>query len=292
MSENIPSRADLPCIWRDGCTHSRACQAAGCCQGLARNREQPLSKSLVDEMKQVTDKAVSKVHEIFEEKPSSNPVAIGCRGAYQLTKQEGWREAADEIERLNTLNLELGHANAEECSRLQQRVAELEQDIDKCVANHAADLTAQPPATPHLREPPHCSTCACGMPSEPPAASQYVVPHVVMDTIYETLKFYANLCSYEGERTGGVLAGCPRGPAPTPQQLIPWAQRAMAMIDSIVLGREALTKPATPDLLDIPDFLRNQENLRAERAEDEKPRALPMRTAEGWQCSLPALPSR
>ena len=25
--------------------------------------------------------------------------------------------------------------------------------------------------------------------------------------------------AYEGERTGGVLEGCPRGPAPTPEQL-------------------------------------------------------------------------
>jgi hypothetical protein len=68
----------------------------------------------------------------------------------------------------------------------------------------------------------------------------YTVPNVVMDTIYETLKFYANLCSYEPERLGGVLAGCPRGPEPTPDQMVIHAQRALMMIDRDVLGRPAV----------------------------------------------------
>lgn len=65
----------------------------------------------------------------------------------------------------------------------------------------------------------------------------YHVPHAIMDSIYETLKFYANLCSYQGERTGGVLAGCPRGPTPTPDDLIVHAQTVLQMIDRNVLGR-------------------------------------------------------
>lgn len=107
--------------------------------------------------------------------------------------------------------------NVETVAKLQRSRDALEADLKRFVAHAARGV-------------------------QPPNASQYVVPHVVMDTVYETLKFYANQCSYEGERTGGVLAGCPRGPTPTPQQLIPWAQRALAMIDSVVLGRDAVTK--------------------------------------------------
>lgn len=69
--------------------------------------------------------------------------------------------------------------------------------------------------------------------------ASYTVPHALMDEIYETLKFYANRCSYQGERTGGVLAGCPRGPEPTTEQLIVHAQNTLLKIDREVLGRAA-----------------------------------------------------
>lgn len=75
----------------------------------------------------------------------------------------------------------------------------------------------------------------------------YHVPHAVMDEIYETLKFYANLCNYQGERTGGVLAGCPRGPTPTPDDLIAHAQKALKMIDRSVLGRAEKETKSAPD---------------------------------------------
>lgn len=65
----------------------------------------------------------------------------------------------------------------------------------------------------------------------------YEIPQGLMDQIYETLKWYANLCSYQGERTGGVLKGCPRGPAPTPDKLVRYAQQALDRINKEVLKR-------------------------------------------------------
>jgi hypothetical protein len=86
-----------------------------------------------------------------------------------------------------------------------------------------------------------CDCADCGNTQPAPESGDvqivYSVPYTVMDAIYETLKFYANLCSYDGERTGGVLAGCPRGPKPTPEQLIAHAQEALRLIDRDVLGR-------------------------------------------------------
>lgn len=41
----------------------------------------------------------------------------------------------------------------------------------------------------------------------------------LMERIYAVLQFYASEHSYRGERIGGVLKGCPRGPAPTPQEM-------------------------------------------------------------------------
>lgn len=66
----------------------------------------------------------------------------------------------------------------------------------------------------------------------------YVVSKELMSVIYETLKFYGNQFSYEAERTDGVLAGCPRGPTPTPAELIRWANYVLVHIDREVLHRE------------------------------------------------------
>lgn len=65
----------------------------------------------------------------------------------------------------------------------------------------------------------------------------YTVPAGLMDTIYRTLQWYANRTSYQGERTGGVLQGCPRGPAPTSDKLVRYAEQAIERIDKEVLKR-------------------------------------------------------
>lgn len=44
--------------------------------------------------------------------------------------------------------------------------------------------------------------------------------------LFSVLDYYSNRFTYEGERTGGVLQGCPRGPAPTPDQLTHEAEKA------------------------------------------------------------------
>jgi len=71
----------------------------------------------------------------------------------------------------------------------------------------------------------------------PSEEKSYAVPERLMDLIYETLKWYGNECSYQGERTGGVLKGCPRGSAPTPERLTLYARQALKRIDKEVLGR-------------------------------------------------------
>jgi hypothetical protein len=42
----------------------------------------------------------------------------------------------------------------------------------------------------------------------------------LLDQAYQILDGYGNLDTYRAERTGGVLAGCPRGEVPTPDKLI------------------------------------------------------------------------
>ena len=49
--------------------------------------------------------------------------------------------------------------------------------------------------------------------------------------IFNTLQDYANVCSYRGERTGGVLKGCPRGPKPTADKLVRPAQFALKRLE-------------------------------------------------------------
>jgi hypothetical protein len=67
----------------------------------------------------------------------------------------------------------------------------------------------------------------------------YTVPADVMNVIYNTLQYFGNETSYRGQRTGGVLQGCPRGPAPTPAEMSVHARLALKMIDLKVLGRES-----------------------------------------------------
>ena len=58
------------------------------------------------------------------------------------------------------------------------------------------------------------------------------VPSDLMERIYATLNYYANLTIYEGARVGGVLAGCPRGPKPTPEELTFEAAQMLKQVDT------------------------------------------------------------
>lgn len=66
------------------------------------------------------------------------------------------------------------------------------------------------------------------MTQEAREAEYVLVPRDLAGRIYDGLEnYYGNVCTYRGERTGGVLAGCPRAPDPTPDQLVVEA-RALA----------------------------------------------------------------
>ena len=54
-----------------------------------------------------------------------------------------------------------------------------------------------------------------------------IVSDELLNRIYNVLQDYGNVCTYRGERTGGVLAGCPRGHAPLPEEL---AQPAISVL--------------------------------------------------------------
>ena len=58
------------------------------------------------------------------------------------------------------------------------------------------------------------------------------VPDDLMERIYATLLYYGSLHTYRGERTGGVLQGCPRGPKPTEEQLVFEAREMVRQIDA------------------------------------------------------------
>jgi hypothetical protein len=84
---------------------------------------------------------------------------------------------------------------------------------------------------------------ARGVPGDVPPAEAltvgkiYEVPEALMNRIYNTLQFYANETSYLPPRIGGVVAGCPRGPAPTPIQLTMNARFIVREIDRDLLKR-------------------------------------------------------
>lgn len=66
----------------------------------------------------------------------------------------------------------------------------------------------------------------------------YHVPREMMNRIYNVLRAYANTYTYLPQRTGGVLAGCPRSPTPTPDQLAIHAKWMLRDIDANLLHRE------------------------------------------------------
>lgn len=47
----------------------------------------------------------------------------------------------------------------------------------------------------------------------------YRISKGLMEEIFSTLVFYSHESSYEAERIGGVLQGCPRGEIPTPKRM-------------------------------------------------------------------------
>jgi hypothetical protein len=77
--------------------------------------------------------------------------------------------------------------------------------------------------------------------------------------VWNTLMFFASESSYTtGERTGGVLAGCPRNPPPTYAEMACYARQAAASLVRY-LGREPeewLTSSA--DVSGVPTSQRSQ----------------------------------
>lgn len=65
----------------------------------------------------------------------------------------------------------------------------------------------------------------------------YQVSEAMMNRIYNTLSQYANETTYLPPRIGGVVAGCPRGPAPTPIELAMSARFMLREINRDLLGR-------------------------------------------------------
>lgn len=69
--------------------------------------------------------------------------------------------------------------------------------------------------------------------------TEYVIPAPIMNRLYNVLSHYANVTSYQAPRIGGVVAGCPRGETPTPDELV-WSARWMLReIEREVLKRDA-----------------------------------------------------
>jgi hypothetical protein len=66
-----------------------------------------------------------------------------------------------------------------------------------------------------------------------------------LNLVWNTLMFFAHPDSYTtGERTGGVLQGCPRKPPPTPEVMAGYARRALAAV------REHMGAPVEEWMLD------------------------------------------
>lgn len=68
---------------------------------------------------------------------------------------------------------------------------------------------------------------------------KYEIDEPLMNRIYNVLAHYANETSYEAPRIGGVMAGCPRGPKPTPETLVWSARWTLREIEREVLKRGA-----------------------------------------------------
>jgi hypothetical protein len=68
---------------------------------------------------------------------------------------------------------------------------------------------------------------------------KYEIDQPLMNRIYNVLSHYANETTYHAPRIGGVAQGCPRGPKPTPDELV-WSARWMLReLERDVLKRDA-----------------------------------------------------
>lgn len=81
-------------------------------------------------------------------------------------------------------------------------------------------------------------------------AEQVTISLELLDTVYRTLNYYASVTTYQAPRIGGVLAGCPRGEKPTPDQLTREAREVIEMLDAWNAARgvsipDSDIKPAT-----------------------------------------------
>ncbi len=67
----------------------------------------------------------------------------------------------------------------------------------------------------------------------------------LMEIMWTALEAYSNESYYYAPRTGGVLAGCPRGPEPDPKELTEWATYALREFRKEVSlpGRPATREP-------------------------------------------------
>ena len=68
---------------------------------------------------------------------------------------------------------------------------------------------------------------------------KYEIEQELMHRLYNVLSAYANEAMYERPRVGGVVEGCPRGPAPTPAKLVWPARWLLRQIEHDVLKRDA-----------------------------------------------------
>lgn len=62
----------------------------------------------------------------------------------------------------------------------------------------------------------------------------YELSEQTMTLIFNTLQWYSDLGSYQGERVSGVLAGCQRKQKPTPDELIMPAVLALSHIERVI----------------------------------------------------------
>ena len=63
-----------------------------------------------------------------------------------------------------------------------------------------------------------------------PSVVYGALPNEVTRRLWNILSFYSNVTSYDAPRVGGVLAGCPRGGAPTPYELTWQAREGLALL--------------------------------------------------------------
>jgi hypothetical protein len=79
------------------------------------------------------------------------------------------------------------------------------------------------------------------------------VPADLMRRVWNTLDIYANPTNYRGERTGGILAGCPRAPDPTPDEMSRRAYGTLKEMQRWCWPKES-NAPAHPSAQEVPEW--------------------------------------